>query len=173
MQVQWSPNPGLVYILDQHLGLYCASESMHLISFADGLPPQRAINAELTTIYDFMCNTCISGEGCRAKAWQLHSDLNISFENWSVDRRRELHLTYNEYEKYAWYISISYGIIDVWDTVSAFTRLPNIFLSIVEFLFEKENGQVTKDLLYIKFTNKTKDNQQQCPWLSNWLPLGY
>ena len=104
----------------------------HVISFADGLPPQKAINAELSTFYDFMCNTCIihyiSGEGCRAKSWQLHSHLEHYFENWSVDRRRELHLIYNEYEKYAWYIGISYEMIIVWDAASAFTRLPSMFL---------------------------------------------
>ena len=42
-------------------------------------------------------------------------------------------------------------MINVWDTVSAFTHLPKMFLS-TDFLFEKRIGHVAMDVLYIRFT---------------------
>ena len=36
---------------------------------------------------------------------------------------------------------------------------------------KKRIGQVTSDLLYMRFTYYTKDNQQGCSRLSNWFPL--
>ena len=41
-------------------------------------------------------------------------------------------------------------MISVWDNVSTFIRLPRLFLS-TEYLFEQRIGQVTMNLLYIRF----------------------
>ena len=52
-------------------------------------------------------------------------------------------------------------MINVWDTIAIFIRLPRMFLS-KYFLFEKGTWQITTGLLYIRFTYQTKDNQQEC-----------
>ena len=49
-------------------------------------------------------------------------------------------------------------IINVWDTVYIFIHHPGVFLSMY-ILFEQRIGQFTMDLLYIRFTYCTTDNQ--------------
>ena len=48
----------------------------------------------------------------------------------------------------------------------AHIHLPRWFVS-ADNLYEKRIGQVTSDLLYMRFTYYTKDNQQGCSRLSN------
>ena len=52
-----------------------------------------------------------------------------------------------------------YEMIKVWDTVSTCIHLPRMFLS-TNILFEQRIGQFTMDLLWIRFSFYTKDNQQ-------------
>ena len=42
-------------------------------------------------------------------------------------------------------------MIDLWEAISAFIRLPRVFLS-MDFLFEKQIDLVIADLLYIRCT---------------------
>ena len=53
----------------------------------------------------------------------------------------------------------TYGMKNVWLVVSAFIRLPRMFLS-TDFLFGKWALLVAMDFLYIWFIYKTQDNQQ-------------
>ena len=70
-------------------------------------------------------------------------------------------------------IFTKYEMIDVWDTVSALIGLPVHELSLRKNKKTKTIGQVTMDLLYIRFTYYTKDNQQECSRLYNWFSLWY
>ena len=54
-------------------------------------------------------------------------------------------------------------MINVLDNVSAHIHLPRMFLP-TSYFYEKRIGQITPDLLYMRFTYYTKDNQQG--WLS-------
>ena len=47
-------------------------------------------------------------------------------------------------------IITSYGIINVWDTVSAHIQIPRMFLS-TDFLFKQRTGYVTIDNRYMRF----------------------
>ena len=52
----------------------------------------------------------------------------------------------------------------------AHINLPRMLLS-TDNLYEKRIGQVTSDLLYMRFTYYNTDNQQECSRLSNWFSL--
>ena len=55
-------------------------------------------------------------------------------------------------------------------SVSVFVGLPMMFLS-TDFIFENQMRLVTMELICIKFTCWTRDNQQECFKLSNLLSL--
>ena len=60
--------------------------------------------------------------------------------------------------------------LSMWDNFSAHIHLPRLFLS-MDYLYKKCFGQVTSDLLDMRFAYNTKDNQQGCSRLSNWFSL--
>ena len=63
-----------------------------------------------------------------------------------------------------------YEMSNVWATVFTIVQLLRMFQP-TDFLFEKRNGLVSMDLLYIIFTHYTHDNQQECFGRSNWFSL--
>ena len=67
-------------------------------------------------------------------------------------------------------IFIMCEMIDVWDTISSLIHPLGCFCPRTIFA-KKRIGQVTTDLLFIRFTYYNKDNQQECSLLSNWFPL--
>ena len=61
-------------------------------------------------------------------------------------------------------------MIDVWDAVRIFNYLLKMFLS-TDMFFEQRFRNFTKNLLYIKFTYYSKDNQQEYSRLGKWFSL--